>query len=315
MLEKHISKIIYMVLVLLCASSSYGISVSDKTITDNSGRKIIVNFSFNRIISLYGAHTENLIFLGAKENIIGVSKHDRLDPASNKKKFSYRDGVEKFLAAKPDLVIIRPMIERSYKRLIERLSKHTIVISLQPSSIDEMFVYWKALGLLTGKNKKSLSMVKNFKNAVKEFESIGTHGKKVYFEAIHRKMKTFNKNSMAIYVLKKAGGINIASDAKQVRKTNIASYGKERILEKANDIDIYLAQKGVMNRTSISIIREEPGFSLIKAVKRNRIYLVDEEIVSRPTMRLLSGIYKIGSYIYPDLFIKSGKKILNKYMR
>lgn len=312
-LIKHIY--ILVLIVIIYTSNSYGITVSGNIITDNAGRKITVKKPFNRIVSLYGAHTENLIFLGAKNSVIGVSKHDRLDPASGKKKFSYRDGVEKFLAAKPDLIIIRPMIERSYKGLIKRLSNHTVVISLQPSSIDEMFIYWKALGVLSGKKEKSLSMIKNFKEAVTEFERIGADGKKVYFESIHRKMKTFNKNSMAIYVLRKAGGINIASDAKQVRKTNIASYGKERILAKANDIDIYLAQKGVMNRTSIKIICEEPGFSIIKAVKRKKIFLVDEQIVSRPTMRLLLGIYRIGSFIYPDLFLGDGKKIINRYMR
>ncbi|MCP3926881.1 MAG: ABC transporter substrate-binding protein [Desulfobacterales bacterium] len=306
-----------LIFVIVSANSSYAISISGNIITDNAGRVIEVKSGYKRIISLYGAHTENLLFLGAVKNIIGVSKHDRLDilNRSEIKKFSYRDGVEKFIAAKPDLIIIRPMIDRSYKGLIKRLSKHTDVISLQPSSINEMFIYWKALGMLSGKKEKSSDMINNFKKAVKEFESIRPGKKNVYFESIHRKMKTFYKDAMAIYVLEKAGGVNVAKDAKQVRKTNIAFYGKERILEKADQIDVYLAQKGVMNRTSVNIIKYEPGFSLIKAVKNNRIYLIDEHIVSRPTMRLLKGIYKIGSYLYPEIYLSEGKKILKRNMR
>ena len=49
-------------------------------------------------------------------------------------------------------------------------------------------------------------------------------------------------------------------------------------------------------------------FHIIKAVQNNRIFIVDEEIVSRPTMRLLWGISEIGNYLYPDLFKEIGTK-------
>ena len=126
--------------------------------------------------------------------------------------------------------------------------------------------------------------------------------KKVYFESIHRKMKTFMPTSLAIFVLESAGGINIASDASQVRSTNIAYYGKERILAKGQEIDVFLAQRGVMNRVDEKVITQEPGFMAIKAVQAGQVYFVDEELVSRPTMRLLEGITQVGSTLYPELF-------------
>jgi iron complex transport system substrate-binding protein len=126
--------------------------------------------------------------------------------------------------------------------------------------------------------------------------------KKVYFESIHRKMKTFSPDSMAIFALETAGGINIAEDAKPVRNTNIAQYGKERILSHASEIDVYLAQSGAMNPPSIEMIEDEPGFKAIKAVINHQIYIIDEQIVSRPTLRLLEGIQEIGRILYPDVF-------------
>ena len=115
-------------------------------------------------------------------------------------------------------------------------------------------------------------------------------------------MKTFAPDSMAAFALQAAGGINVAADAPRVRQTNIAAYGKERILAKADQIDVYLAQHGVMNRPTIEMIRNEPGFGVIKAVQENEIYLIDEMIVSRPTMRLIDGIVAIGRSLYPDIF-------------
>ena len=85
--------------------------------------------------------------------------------------------------------------------------------------------------------------------------------------------------------LETAGGVNLAQDAPSVRGTNIAFYGKERILSHAHEIDVFLAQNGAMNQPSIRMIKHEPGFDVIRAVKDDQIFIVDEKIVSRPTMR------------------------------
>jgi iron complex transport system substrate-binding protein len=134
----------------------------------------------------------------------------------------------------------------------------------------------------------------------------------VYFEAIHSKMKTFTPDSMAVFALETAGGINVASDAKAVRNTNIAYYGKERILSHGREIDVYLAQSGVMNQPSLELILNEPGYKTIKAVADGEIYLIDEQIVSRPTMRLLDGIYNIGKILYPVDFSDKALNIRSK---
>jgi iron complex transport system substrate-binding protein len=134
----------------------------------------------------------------------------------------------------------------------------------------------------------------------------------VYFEAIHSKMKTFAPDSMAVFALETAGGINIAADAKPVRNTNIAYYGKERLLSRGGSIDVYLAQFGAMNRPTKELIMNEPGFKTIKAVSEGEIYFVDEQIVSRPTMRLLDGIYNIGKILYPGDYRRKSREILNR---
>ncbi|SLM30245.1 Fe(III) ABC-type transporter, periplasmic substrate-binding protein (modular protein) [Desulfamplus magnetovallimortis] len=278
-------------------------------ITDSSGRKIDVASPFKRIISLYGAHTENLFYLGLDKEIIGVApKESYPEQAKLKPWFSYHDGPEKFLAASPDLVLVRPMIERGYPSLIDRLEKSGItVVSLQPANVEEMLEYWKTLGLLTGRKEESLTMVEEFKKRVNHYESLTAHledaqRQKVYFEAIHSKMKTFTPGSIALFALKTAGGINVADDAESSRGSNIGNYGKERILSRASEIDVFLAQKGVMNHTSVEIIKNEPGFGIIKAVKNGQIYIVDEMTVSRPCFRLLQGIERIGEILYPEQF-------------
>ncbi len=275
-------------------------------VTDDMGRNITVNAPFTRIISLYAGHTENLFSLGLDSEIIGVSPSETYpEKALTKPVFSYHDDLEKFLAARPDLVLIRPMIDRGYARLVANLEKNGItVVSLQPGNLDEIYRYWQKLGVLTGRDTEAGRLVAGFKESLeaidKSIQGI-TPRKKVYFEAIHDRMKTFSPDSMAILAVESAGGINVATDAEPVRETNIAAYGKERILSHAAEIDVFLAQSGPMNHVTIEMIQNEPGFSAIKAVQARRIYLIDEVLVSRPTVRLLEGIRTIEKILYPDL--------------
>ena len=277
-----------------------------KNFIDRSGNEIVVQTPFKRIISLYGAHSENLFSLGLDKEIIGVSKNEAYPPGARKKPvFNYHDDAEKFIAARPDLVLIRPMIARGYANLVLKLQRAGIrVVSFQPRTIDEIYSYWKKLGMLTGKKSRADKMIKEFHAGLKRIDLLvkeipPLRKKKVYFEAIHSKMKTFSPSSIAIFALKSAGGINVADDAQARRETNIAAYGKERILFHAKEIDVYLAQCGAMNHANISLIMEEGGFMAIKAVREKKVYIIDEKIVSRPTMRLLDGIYEIGRILYP----------------
>ena len=290
---------------------------SPNSVIDQSGRRIEAQKPFERIISLYGAHTENLFSLGLDKEIIGVSRHEKFPArALTKPVFSYHDDPEKFLAARPDLVFVRPMIDRGYPQFVTRLEKSGItVVSLQPSTVSEMYEYWKILGVLTGRQAQASEMILLFQDIssyLKGLTSPIMPKKRVYFESIHSKMKTFSPESMTIFALETAGGINVASDAKSVRRTNIARYGKERLLSRAADIDVYLAQYGTMNSPTVADIKREPGFQAIKAVYNNQIFIIDEQIVSRPTLRLLEGIHEIGKILYPDVFDTKTDKILEK---
>ena len=278
--------------------------VNPHTIVDQKGRTVVVAKPFARIISLYGAHTENLFALGAEDALIGVGTHETYPKeAKEKPAFSYRDGPEKFLAARPDLILIRPMIDRGYPQLFRQLeAQGIIVLSLQPGTVSEMWDYFRILGKVTGKEQAAARMIDVFNRSL---AVIQTHyqdvpvKKRVYLESIHSRMKTFSPDSMAVFVLESVGGIHAGADAIPSRGTNIANYGKERILAQANDIDVYIAQQGKMNPVTIPMIEGEPGFNTIRAVKERHVYLIDEEMISRPSLRLLDGMVEMGRMIYP----------------
>ncbi len=278
-----------------------------KTIVDHRGRTIDFSAPFSRIISLYGAHTENLFYLGAESQVVGVSINDEYpDQVRDKQAFSYHDDPEKILSIRPDLVLIRPMIDNGYPRFVRQLEGYGItVVSLQPSSVEEMYEYWMVLGTLTGKDLSAQNLVKEFRGRIQKVQALTgkiPNKKRVYFQAIHSRMKTFTPEAMPIFALETAGGINVAADAIASRNTNVAIYGKEQILAKAGDIDVFLAQQGVMNPIEKAQILAEPGFQIIKAIKEGQVYMIDENIVSRPVPRLFKGVLAIGKLLYPEIF-------------
>ncbi|MBU1568402.1 MAG: ABC transporter substrate-binding protein [Proteobacteria bacterium] len=304
-----LSTVVLWLLILTCClcQTQGALAENSKTVIDSSGQKIHIEKPFTKIISLYSAHTENLCSLGAEALLVGIGKGDDFPPAIlGKPAFSYREDPEKFIATGPDLVLVRPMIERSYPEFINKLRQAGIaVISLQPNNIDEIFDYWRTLGTITGREKQAEAMITTFNTRLtevqKRLQNIAPGQRpRVYFESIHSKMKTFAQDSIAIYVLEQAGGINLAADAEQVRETNIAAYGKERLLSHGGEIDIFLAQEGKMNPVNETIIRDEPGFQAIKAVREGKILLVAEALVSRPTLRILDGIEELNAAFYPQ---------------
>ena len=290
--------------ILLPLLVLFPFSVFGAPVADIGGRILAEGSVFQRIISLYPAHTENLATLGCAELLVGISTSDDFPQSIlSKQRFSYRDNPEKFIAAAPDLILVRPMIVRAYPQLLSRLQEAGItVVSMQPRSVDEIYNYWRDLASLVGKEKRAEKMIEDFKTTLLHYEEQNSRiaqEKKpwIYFESIHSKMKTIAPQSIAATVLRYGGGRNVAADAVARNSTNIASYGKEHILSHAPKIDIYLAQKGRMNRVSVEEIAAEPGFSAIKAVRENQIYLIDEKLVSRPTMRLLLGIERVREVI------------------
>ena len=298
--------LVALVLLFLFWSPTARASVS---FDDDAGRPVRAEKPFTRVVSLYGAHTENLFALGLDAEIVGVGENDDWPPAARcKPQFGFRDDAERFIAARPDLVLIRPMVWERYRHLVEQLERSGIVVvALQPLGAEDIVAYWRRLGALVGRTAAAEEMAGRFEAGLARARGLvamipATGRKRVFFEAIHAHMKTFSPASTAMFALHAAGGINAAADAASNRGTNIADYGHERILAIGSTIDVYLAQRGPMNRITARDIREAKGFQGVKAVAAGAVCVVDEALVSRPTLRLLEGIQAIGGCLYPERF-------------
>ncbi len=275
---------------------------------DDDGNEIHLSAPAQRIISLYSAHTETLYFLGAGDQLLGAHDTSVFPPdAAFLKRFDYSADPEKIIAAEPDLVLIRPFISRKAPDTVAALKKAGIpVVSLYAEALNEFDGYVTKMARLAGKEKEAEERLKAFHaelDAIQAQTAKVTKKVGVFFESTENELRTVTKDSMAGMAMVMAGGVNVAEGAEPVNKgSSIAAWGAEKILEKAEQIDAYVSQRGAMNaggnEHSISI---RPGFSAIKAVRDGRILLINEKLVSSPSFRYPIGVRELARFFYPAL--------------
>ena len=275
-------------------------------IVSESGKVVDLSKPHTRIISIYGAHTDVLIGIGAKDNLIGV---DKSNADLGIEVFSYKDNVEKYIAAKPDLILIRPMIRDRFSGLVRALVRANLtVVTIKPTKFEELDDYWMTLGALSGHEKEALKYKEDFHKELaklkKKADSIPQSERKtVFFEARHKTNQTTALDGIPAYILKVLNINNIAYDATPTKKgSSVANFPKELLLSRGDKIDVYIAQYGAMNRPTVEMIKNAPGYKAIKAVRENQVYIIDEYDVSRPTSGLLDGIKEVGKIVYPKYF-------------
>jgi iron complex transport system substrate-binding protein len=279
---------------------------SNTEVMSESGKIVDLTKPHTRIISLYGAHTDILVDIGAKKNLVGV---DKSSAELGIEVFSYKDSVEKFISAKPDLILIRPMIRDRFSGLIRSLKNANLtVVTIKPQRFEELDNYWLTLGKLSGHEKETLQYTKNFHMNLAELkkkaDSIPVEERKtVFFEARHKNSQTTSLEGIPAYILKVLDIENIAFDATPAKKgSSVANFPKELLLSRGEKVEIYIAQYGAMNRSTIDIIKKASGYNAIRAIREGEIYIIDEYDVSRPTNGLLDGIREIGHIVYPKYF-------------
>ena len=130
------------------------------TVTDQLGRRVVVPFPPQRIVSLVPSQTELLFDLGLGEKVVGVTKFC-IHPAEARTKATVIGGTknfdfEKIAALTPDLIIGNK--EENYQEGIEQLAEKYPVwlsdINNLPAALDMI----RRVGLITGAKEKAAAL-------------------------------------------------------------------------------------------------------------------------------------------------------------
>ncbi|MDR1516103.1 MAG: ABC transporter substrate-binding protein [Synergistaceae bacterium] len=258
---------------------------------DDAGFRVEFEAPVDRIVSLYTAHTENLIAIGGASRLVAASSGDDPELVGDVPLLAIKPGLEQIVSLAPDLVLTRPMQVRSQEALYGRLRALGVkVLAIDPPKWEEFPDYIELLSRLIGDPSptKAASLAKSLlSSGAAEDGAVGalliTNG---------RSLATCAPDSWAARMMALAGFRNAAAgSARAMRGGVIANFGAERILAADKDIDVVLLQRGAMNTMSAADFRSDPRFLSLRAVRDGKVFDVSEADISRPSLlRLKMGV-------------------------
>jgi cobalamin transport system substrate-binding protein len=273
------------------------------TITDDMGRQVELKASPQRIVSHVPSITETLFALGLDDKIVGVSDYcDYPEAAKSKPKVGgyFTPNIETIVSMSPDLVLTDGQVPELITRL-EGLKMPLIVID--PKDIDGVLRDIELLGNITGTQQRAAEINSDLKKRVDAvFFKVAplSYRPKVFYvyEASSPTMPwTAGPGSFIDALLNLAGGENVAGNA----SGPWVQFNMEELVN--SDPEILLLNVTMGTATiSPEALKELPGWKDLTAVKEERIYTINADLVDRSGPRIVQGLEDIAKAIHPELF-------------
>jgi iron complex transport system substrate-binding protein len=288
----------YLLLIWVVLVTPTAVNADEVRVTDDLGQVIALKEPAQRIISLYGAYSEILFAIGAGDRLIARTSSDRFPPSIlNKPSVGthLRPNMELVLGLQPDLIIHAVGRKHGHEVIRQIQQKGFTVAVFQPKNFAELFSVIDRLGILTGEEPNAHALVNGQSSRLGQIDLRLAKSKdrpKVFFEVRYPNLLGAGQGSIVNDVILKAGGVNCLPNEKKLVRINI-----ETLID--YDPDVYLVQKGPMNRNPGSP-ESRPNFQVLKAVRQGRVFFVDEHVFSRPGPRSVEAVEKLAAYLHPE---------------
>lgn len=231
-----------------------------------------------RIVSLSPSITELLFALGFDEEIVGVTKYcDFPEKAKSKPQMGgWSDSdLVKVRAANPDIVFTSTVVQQSVYDNAKLLGLN--IVHVDPRTLKQVLESFITIGSLVGRGKEAEDLVAHLNT---EFEKLrNVPSARIYVEEWP---STVSCNWVPD-VVEIAGGISLGRSGMLSHPITI-----EDIKRFDPDI-IVISWCGVSIRVPKEKIIERPGWKDLRAVKNDKIFIIDDSLLNRPGPRLLDG--------------------------
>lgn len=274
------------------------------TLLDGANRTVTIEKEPERIVSLIPSNTEIAFALGLGDKIVGVSDHDDYpEEVANIEKIGGLElNLEKIVSLEPDLVLANIYHKTGVVDVVSKLEQAgiTVLVINDSTSFDEAYDTILMIGKATGRISEAENLIANMKarytaiqekaTAIKEEER-----KKVWVElTAPPDLYTTGKGTFIHEMLETIGAINIAED-----QEGWIAFTEEQIV--ALNPDVILINYTYLENAVEEALKRE-GWGSIPAIMQKQVYMLDEDIVSRPGPRLVDGLELIAKLVYPEIY-------------
>jgi len=290
--------------LVACTPAANQPALAKIDVKDGLNREVKLDGPAKRIVSLSPSNTEILYALGAGTQMVGRDEFSDY-PAEAKALPSIggsngKYNLEAIAALKPDLILAAEFNTPDQVKALEQLNL-TVYYLKNPIDLNGLYTNLQIVGQLTGKESQADALNQSLKKRVDAVTSKLANSPakpKVYYEldaTDPSKPYTAGPGSFVDSLISQAGGQNVASGLKEA----YAVISPEVLISQNPDI-IILGDSAY--GTTPDSIGQRPGWDVIAAVKNHQVFPFDDNLVSRPSPRLVDGLEAFAKIVHPDLF-------------
>lgn len=268
------------------------------TITDFQGRAVALAAQPKRIVSIGPSNTEFLYALGAGDRVVGRDDFSDTPAAAQQveKVGGVKVNIEKVVSLRPDLVISVKFSDGT----IERIAGAGIpVLVVDPQGLEDVTRTAVLLGHAVGADGDGLARtIQQQVDALKQKVAAAATHPRVFHEVDATepsKPFTVGPGSYINDLIVLVGGTNVAAGTgsayPQISLEEVVRADPEVIV--LGDADYGTTPEQVASR---------PGWSVLSAVKNNRVFAISDSLVSRPGPRVALAAEAYARLLHPELF-------------
>ncbi|MDO6564042.1 cobalamin-binding protein [Amphritea sp. 1_MG-2023] len=254
--------------------------------TDNDGRVLDIAQPAKRVIALAPHITENLFAIGAGDYVVGVVSHSDYPPQAQTIPIvgdSQGFNLEAIIAMQPDLVVAWSGGNPSLP--LQRLEQLGIpVYYSDPQAFSDIPHNLRALGQLL-QLPEAESQAAQFETRWQQLQQTYADRTKlrVFYQLWHQPLMTVNNSQMISQVIDLCGGENIFAAQSEA----VPHLGIESVLQA--DPQVILTGENVPDGWQ----QQWLSWPALAASRHEQFYRLNEDLLYRPTMRLLEGAQQV----------------------
>lgn len=293
---------IFLSLLTACTSTE-GTVTSPVKLTDQLGRKISIENTPRKIISLAPSNTEILFALGLGDRVVARTDYCNYPPEAEAKPsvggFS-TPNIEEIVAMDPDLILATSMHEAE---IIPQLESYGLtVIGLMPATLGETLAAIIIVGQVTGMEKTAEDLVNNMQKRIdavknKTNDLSGDDLTRVLYVVWHDPLMAAGSGTFHDEFINLSGGTNIAGDLELY-----ATISLEAVIGADPQVIIAGVGMGEGEDLPLQFLMSEDRLKDTTARLSDAVYPIDMDIVGRAGPRIVDALEQFAAYIHPELF-------------
>ncbi|HUR97858.1 MAG TPA: cobalamin-binding protein [Pyrinomonadaceae bacterium] len=273
--------------------------VESREVRDDLGRTVKVPVKIERVISLAPSITEMIFAIGAGEKLVGVTTYCNYPSetaAIEKVGDTQTPNIEKIVALRPQIVFVSTASQ--LEAFMNTLAEQGISVYVtNPKTLDEVLGNLEELGDLFGRGGEISPMIISLAGRASGVRHQSNYDldqvipakrkPRVFVQISKEPLFTIGRDSFLTEIVESAGGISTTSDI----ATAYPKVSKETAL--ALNPDVILLSDSEDNSGPSDVFENSP------AVKNNRVFKINADIISRPGPRLVDALEEIARDLRP----------------